>query len=75
MIRYDTFVVKNCTSPTMPEEIAGGKVVVWAEGDMLHRLHAFEEFVEKIANEEFDDPVKAADQFLEEAKYKETHDE
>lgn len=74
-IRYDTFVVKNCTSTSMPEEIAGGSVAAWSDGHMLHRLLAFEEFVEKVACGEFDDPIEAADKFLEEAKYKDGYDD
>lgn len=50
--RYDTLVVKNADSTTIPRQAAGGEVVAWSRGHDLAFAEALREFVERVANGE-----------------------
>lgn len=43
--RYDTLVIENSTSSTVPREAAGGRVVSWASGHAIAESSAYEAFV------------------------------
>lgn len=51
--RYDTLVIENSTSTTVPMEAAGGRVVSWAAGHAIAESSALETFVKAIVDGEF----------------------
>ena len=54
-VRYDTLVLKNSTSKTVPKTCDGAEVVSWAAGHSIAEANALEEFVQSIADGQFYD--------------------
>lgn len=48
--RYDTLVVKNADSATVPRQAAGGEVVAWSRGHDLAYSDVLREFAERVAD-------------------------
>lgn len=59
--RYDTLVIVNASSKTIPQEAAGGSVVSWAAGHALAECNAYENFISALLNEEFSTIEEAQD--------------
>lgn len=59
--RYDTLVIENATSKTIPQEAAGGRVVSWSAGHALAESSAYENFISVLLNEEFSTIEEAQD--------------
>ena len=53
-IRYDTLVIKNSTSKSVPQEAAGGQVCSWSAGHSLAELSVYEEFLDNLIAGDFD---------------------
>lgn len=61
--RYDTLVVENSTSSTVPREAAGGRVVSWASGHAIAECSAYEAFIADLIDGAFldlDEALEAA---------------
>lgn len=54
-VRYDTLVLKNSTSKTVPKTCDGAEVVSWAAGHSIAEANALEEFVQGIADGQYYD--------------------
>lgn len=57
--RYDTLVIENSTSSTVPREAAGGRVTSWASGHAIAEASAYEQFVADLIAGEFLDLEEA----------------
>lgn len=53
--RYDTLVIEDSTSKTVPQTVDGARVVSWAAGHAIAESSALEEFVQSVANGDFSD--------------------
>ena len=53
-IRYDTLVIKNSTSKSVPQKAAGGQVCSWSAGHSLAELSVYEEFLDNLIAGDFD---------------------
>ena len=53
-IRYDTLVIKNSTSKSVPQKAAGGQVCSWSAGNSLAELSVYEEFLDNLIAGDFD---------------------
>lgn len=51
--RYDTLVVEGSTSPTVPQEAAGGRIVSWAAGHAIAESSAYEDFFNAMLDGDF----------------------
>ncbi|MNP16889.1 hypothetical protein D3C76_1093030 [compost metagenome] len=51
--RYDTLVVENSTSKSVPMKAAGGRVVSWAAGHAIAECSAYEDFVKAVIDGDF----------------------
>lgn len=57
--RYDTLVIENSTSSTVPREAAGARVVSWASGHAIAESSAYEAFVADLIDGAFLDLEEA----------------
>ncbi|TCP73547.1 hypothetical protein EC849_11682 [Pseudomonas putida] len=57
--RYETLVVENSTSATVPRTAAGGRVVSWASGHAIAECSAYETFVADLIDGAFLDLEEA----------------
>lgn len=48
--RYDTLVIKNMKSKTIPREIDGMEVTAWSRGHALRQMLILEEFIDDLAS-------------------------
>lgn len=74
--RYDTLVIENSTSSTVPREAAGGRVVSWAAGHAIAESSAYEAFVGELIDGAFldlEEVLAAAQEAQEKAERQREH--